>query len=155
MFWNLEFILSNFVTCRALSIQSQHIRPYPTTPIFKPTKNYQALHSIIKPSYETKQDKGFQKKKKKDIRERNRKWERPIPNYSYQRSIATKGKKNSIIERDIKILPYLINRGGVGAGRRKSQGFDERERETETRGIREKNGPERRTSLGFGILCGL
>ena len=64
-------------------------------------------------------------------------------------------KKNSIIERDIKILPYLINRGGVGAGRRKSLGFDERERETETRGIREKNGPERRTSLGFGILCGL
>ena len=64
MFWNLEFILSNFVTCRALSIQSQHIRPYPTTPIFKPTKNYQVLHSIIKPSYETKQDKGFQEKKK-------------------------------------------------------------------------------------------
>ena len=46
-----------------------------TTPIFKPKKNYQALHSIIKPSYETKQDKGFQekKKKKKYIRERNRK----------------------------------------------------------------------------------
>ena len=59
MFWNLEFILSNFVNYSALSIQSQHIRPYPTTPIFKPTKNYQALHSIIKPSYETKQDKGF------------------------------------------------------------------------------------------------
>ena len=37
----------------------------------------------------------------------------------------------------------------MGAGRRKSLGFDERERETE------KNGPERRTSLGFGILCGL
>ena len=147
-----------------------------TTPIFKPKKNYQALHSIIKPSYETKQDKGFQEKKKKDIRERNRKWERPIPNYSYQRSIARKGKKNSIIERDIKILPYLINKGGwlkctascrsiiigwwqigggVGAGRRLSLGFDERERETKMRGIRENNRPQRRTSLGFGILCGL
>ena len=32
----------------------------------------------------------------------------------------------------------------MGAGRRSSLGFDERERETEMRGIREKNGPERR-----------
>ena len=39
----------------------------------------------------------------------------------------------------------------MGAGRRSSLGFDERERETEMRGIREKNGPERRTSLGFGV----
>ena len=44
----------------------------------------------------------------------------------------------------------------MGAGRRPSLGFDEMERETEMRGIiREKNGSERRTSLGFGILCGL
>ena len=43
----------------------------------------------------------------------------------------------------------------MGAGRKKSLGFDEREIETEMKGIREKNGPERRTSLGFGILCGL
>ena len=43
----------------------------------------------------------------------------------------------------------------MGAGRRSSLGFDERERETEMRGIREKNRPERRTSLGFGVLCGL
>ena len=43
----------------------------------------------------------------------------------------------------------------MGAGRRLSLGFDERERETKMRGIREKNGPKRRTSLGFGILCGL
>ena len=41
-----------------------------TTPIFKPTKNYQALHSIIPPSYETKQDKGFQEKEKEKTLER-------------------------------------------------------------------------------------
>ena len=96
------------------------------------------------------------------------------PNYSYQRSITRKGKKNSIIERDIKILPYLINKGGwlkciancwsiiigcwqigggVGAGRRLSLGFDEMKREIEMKGIREKKVFE--FGKKFRILCGL
>ena len=99
--------------------------------------------------------KGFKKKKKKTLEREIENERGPYPTTVTRDLQQGRGKKNSIIERDIKILPYLINRGGVGVGRRKSLGFDERERETETRGIREKNGPERRISLGFGILCGL
>ena len=86
---------------------------YPTTPIFKPKKNYQALHSIIKPSYETKQDKGFQGKKKKKTLEREIENERGPSQLQLPEIYSNEGeKKNSIIERDIKILPYLINKGG-------------------------------------------
>ena len=41
----------------------------------------------------------------------------------------------------------------MGVGRRPSLGFDERDKETEMRGIREKNMFEFRKK--FGILCGL